>query len=481
MTRIAVFGDLMIDMNTYSKATKMANEAPIPVFNKLHDTYSLGGAGNVLKNLASLGCSQLYAFGAVGKDVNAVILRSLCTESGIMDYLQTAEQYRTIIKHRYFCDNKIVFRSDTESDASTLVIDNEILLSQLEALCQEGLDCIVLSDYNKGFLNLERCQRIIQLANKYNIITVVDPKEDYHKYMGCTLIKPNLREAYHLFSLSPSIPLEEAHQIIRSKIGCKYSVITLAEQGLTVSTSTEYIKIATQSRQVIDVTGAGDIVTSVFAVYLAQDIPIISCAQKATRLATLSVQHSGSYTLQPHDLFDISSKILTIDQLTIFNTIYSTKRIVFTNGCFDLLHSGHMELFKFCRSKGDLVVVGLNSDASITRLKGPTRPVNSQKVRLDLLEAISYIDYIIVFDQDTPEELIKMLKPQYLIKGGDYTPESILGSQYAKETIVCNFVAGMSSTNIIKKIANPVIIHSPERPLQQGSVEGHLSLVPDSE
>jgi len=460
--KIAVFGDLMLDMNTYSKAIKIANEAPIPVFNRIRDTYSLGGAGNVLKNLVALGCEQLYAFGVIGKDAHAATVRFLCTESGITDCILSANDFSTIVKHRYFCDNKIVFRSDTESDPSTLVIDNKALQSQLEVLCITGLDCIILSDYNKGFLNLERCQMIIQLANKYNILTVVDPKEDYHKYMGCTLIKPNRREAYRLFSLPPSTTLEDAHQIIRSNVGCKYSVITLADEGLTVSTPTEYIKTHAQSQQVIDVTGAGDIVTSIFAFYLAQARPLASIAQMATRLATLSVQYAGTYTLQKQDL-DPSSKIITIDQLPIV----TDKRVVFTNGCFDLLHSGHMELFKFCRSKGDLVIVGLNSDASITRLKGPTRPINSQRVRLDLLEAISYIDYIVVFDQDTPEELIKVIKPHYLIKGGDYTPESILGSCYAKETIVCNFVSGMSSTNIIKKIANPVITHSLERPLPQ--------------
>jgi D-beta-D-heptose 7-phosphate kinase/D-beta-D-heptose 1-phosphate adenosyltransferase len=294
---------------------------------------------------------------------------------------------------------------------------------------------------------------IIQLANKYNILTVVDPKEDYHKYVGCTLIKPNRREAYRIFSIDSKTPLEDAHQIIRSKVGCKYSVITLAEEGLTVSTPTDYIKTHAQSQQVIDVTGAGDIVTSVFAFYLSQARPIAKAAQIATRLATLSVQHAGTYTLQKHDL-DPASKILTMDKVAMINTIHSNKKIVFTNGCFDLLHSGHMELFKFCRSKGDIVVVGLNSDASITRLKGPTRPINSQKTRTDLLEAITYIDYIIVFEEDTPEEIIKVLKPYYLIKGGDYKPESIIGAQYAKETIVCDFVSGVSSTNIIKRIVS---------------------------
>jgi D-beta-D-heptose 7-phosphate kinase/D-beta-D-heptose 1-phosphate adenosyltransferase len=132
--------------------------------------------------------------------------------------------------------------------------------------------------------------------------------------------------------------------------------------------------------------------------------------------------------------------------------MYSDKKIVFTNGCFDLLHSGHMELFKFCREKGELVIVGLNSDDSIRRLKGSTRPVNSQKIRTDLLEAISYIDYIVIFDEDTPEELLKLLKPYYLIKGGDYKPESIIGTHYATETLVCNFLSDMSSSNIIKKI-----------------------------
>jgi D-beta-D-heptose 7-phosphate kinase/D-beta-D-heptose 1-phosphate adenosyltransferase len=456
--KIAVFGDLMLDLNTYSKATKIANEAPIPVFHKMHDTYHLGGAGNVLKNLAALGCSQLYAFGAAGNDTYAATLRSLFTDHGIIDCIQTVSTFRTIVKHRYFCDNKIVFRSDTESDPSTLTIDNKALQHELETLCLTGLDCIILSDYNKGFLNLERCQMIIQTANKYNILTVVDPKEDYYKYVGCTLIKPNRQEAYRLFSLPPTTPLEEIHRIIQSKIGCKYSVITLAEEGMTVSTSTDYIKTTAQSQQVIDVTGAGDIVTAVFAFYLANKKPIAFIAQLATQLATLSVQHSGSYMLQKSDLYlcelERGCKLLQADQLSRIQSMYPDKKIVFTNGCFDLLHNGHIELFKFCKEKGDLVIVGVNSDASIKRLKGSTRPIQSQITRLAVLEAISYIDYIVVFDEDTPENLIKDLQPHYLIKGGDYKPEAIIGAAYAKETLVCDFVSGVSSTNTIKRIVS---------------------------
>jgi D-beta-D-heptose 7-phosphate kinase/D-beta-D-heptose 1-phosphate adenosyltransferase len=449
-------GDIMIDINTYVSITKIANEAPIPVFNILDETYVLGGAGNVLKNLVALGCLQIYAFGIVGNDINESRIRKLCSDSNIIDCIKTLPDYKTIVKHRYFCDNKIVFRCDTEVSSRTTHIPTDIVRSQLETLCQNGLDCIILSDYNKGFLTPEICQLIIQTANKYNIITIVDPKEDYRKYIGCTLIKPNRREAYHIFNIPSSTSLEEVHKIIKSKIGCIYSVITLAEDGMSVSTPTGIIKTVAQSQQVIDVTGAGDIVTSIFAYFLAKSTPIAAIAKIATHIATISVQHSGTYTIQTKDLclceLEQSSKIIQADQLSLINTIYASNKIVFTNGCFDMLHNGHVEVFKFCKQKGDIVVVGLNSDASIARLKGPSRPIYPLTARLQILEAISYIDYIVVFEDDTPIELIKALNPYFLIKGGDYAPETIIGHEYATETIVCNFVNGVSTTNTIKKI-----------------------------
>jgi len=444
----------MLDYNISTKITKIANEAPIPVFQRTQETYLLGGAGNVIKNLVALGCKQLYAFGMVGNDSNASVLRSLLKENGIIDYTKTIDNYSTIVKQRYFADNKIVFRCDTEVNCPSIFIDIEELRSQFESLCQTGLECVILSDYNKGFLNLERCQMIIQTATKYNIPTIVDPKEDYRKYIGCTLIKPNRQEAYRIFSIPIGTPFEEAHQLIKAKIGCQYSVITLAEEGLSILTPTEYIKTTAQSQQVIDVTGAGDIVTSVFAFYLLSDIPMAIIAKRATQLATISVQHSGTYTIQKKDLYqcELDTKILTIDTLSMLNTVYSDKKIAFTNGCFDMLHNGHIEVLRFCKQKGDIVVVGLNSDASIARLKGPTRPIYPLAARLQILEAISYIDYIVVFEEDTPIELIKSLKPYFLIKGGDYNPETIIGHEYVTETIVCNFVNGVSTTNTIKKI-----------------------------
>jgi D-beta-D-heptose 7-phosphate kinase/D-beta-D-heptose 1-phosphate adenosyltransferase len=454
-SRIAVFGDLMLDYNTYTKATKIANEAPIPVFQQTNENYFLGGAGNVLKNLAALECSALYAFGVVGCDSYGAQIHSLCKENRIIDCIETLNNYSTIVKHRYFSDHKIVFRCDVESNKQSIKIDNEILRTRIETICQEGLDCIILSDYNKGYLNHERCQMIIQLANKYNIITLVDPKEDYTKYIGCTCIKPNRKEAYHIFNVPGYTPIEEVHKIIKTRIGCTYSVITMAEEGISVSTSTELIQTSTHVQQTVDVTGAGDVVTAIFGFLLANHAPISIIAETATRVATISVQYPGTYTIQKSDLRpDTGSKILEVKQLSMLHEIHKDKRIAFTNGCFDIIHNGHIELFKFCKQKGDIVVVGLNSDASITRLKGSSRPIHSQTTRIAVLEAISLIDYIVLFEEDTPYELIKSLKPYYLIKGGDYSPDSIIGREYATETIVCDLVAGVSTTSAANKLMN---------------------------
>jgi len=320
------------------------------------------------------------------------------------------------------------------------------------------VDCIVLSDYNKGVLTKWQCQSIIQLANHYKVMTCVDPKEDPDKYIGCTLIKPNRAEAYKLFHIQEGSSIKEIHQRIKEITNCQYSVITLAEQGITLFDGTNFFHERPTVRQIIDVTGAGDVVCSILAYYFGRIAARDTLLKLATRIATKSVEYFGTYTIRPEDIQEVSfaTKLITFDDLSSIRTTYSKKRIAWTNGCFDLLHSGHIELFKFCKNKGDIVIVGLNSDESIKRLKGPSRPINSSHVRADILCAIQYIDHVVIFDEDTPYRILSELRPYYLIKGGDYQVSSIIGKEFAFETLVCQIVEGMSTTSTINTIIGGV-------------------------
>ena len=447
----------MLDKNIIVHATKIANEAPIPVFHHQSEVCELGGAGNVIKNLASLGTGQLYAFGFVGEDAHGAVLHALLKDLGVNDCTQPLSDYPTIVKQRYFCDNKIVFRSDIEG-VVTSTIDSTVFHSAVNTLFStQPLDCVVLSDYNKGFLNKERCHIIISLALKYGIPTVVDPKEDYFKYIGCTLIKPNKREAHRLFNIPAGTPIEEVHARIREAIDCTYSVVTLAEEGISVGTAVNTFSTKTDVQHIVDVTGAGDIVATIFAYFLHRGYEISEIAELATRIATKSVGTPGTYTIKPRDIHECEigkQKHIRMDQVCLLRQLYSDKKVVFTNGCFDLLHTGHLELLRICKDKGDVVVVGLNSDASVSRLKGPSRPIQSEHIRSEVLSGLSVVDHVVIFEEDTPYQLLEELRPDILMKGGDYKIESIIGREFAKETLVCKLVEGVSTTNILKKFNN---------------------------
>jgi len=452
---IIICGDIMLDHNIYTTIGKIANEAPIPVFNHIRDEYMLGGCGNVLKNIHALGCNNIYIFSSIGNDANGSYISDSVNKLNIHNHLLTVDNYKTTTKQRYYCDNKIMFRCDTELEQSKHNILTSIsIIESLEVILKkEHIDCIILSDYDKGFLHVNHCRSIIDLANKYNVLTCVDPKNDYSKYIGCSIIKPNRKEAYRIFKFSESRSIQELHAHIYETVKCKYSVITLAEKGITLYDGKQLYSETPTVHTIIDVTGAGDIVCSILAFFLPSGKTIQSVLQLATNIATKSVEYAGTYTIKQSDIHSHKyGKCIDMTDIEEVKQLYLGKKIVFTNGCFDVIHSGHIQLFKYCRDKGDIVIVGMNSDESIRRLKGPNRPINDQHARLGVLESIQYIDHIVIFTEDTPHSLIKSLCPYYLIKGGDYAIESIVGRENATETIIFNYINGFSSTNIINKM-----------------------------
>jgi D-beta-D-heptose 7-phosphate kinase/D-beta-D-heptose 1-phosphate adenosyltransferase len=463
---IIVVGDIFLDHTFYGSVSRIANEAPVPVYKHDREVWSLGGAGNVLANLAQMGCNQLVAFGRTGSssDSNTSQITDLLTKYKITNKLLYDESVSTIVKNRYYCGKTMMFRHDQVTVSWITPSQETKILEQFSAIIQNPetpIHCIVFSDYNRGFLTKRLCQEIIQLAKTRGIFTCVDPKEDATKYRGCSLIKPNRVETLKLFGIQvEGIDTKHAHDVIHTIVGCTDSVITLSENGATLcSGSGSIIHCANQPMEVIDVTGAGDIVCATFA-YL---YPIYSNKREilkvANILAMISVSHLSSYVLRLPDFIKCGAllnkeKRITEPKLrTILEVLHAEKQIsVFTNGCFDIIHVGHLDLLKRCKEMGNVVIVGLNSDASISRLKGPERPINNLEKRIAFLSALTYVDYIVVFEEDTPAELLAQLRPSILVKGGDYKPEQLLGREYAGEVRIVPFIDGYSSTSVIRAI-----------------------------
>ena len=453
---ILIFGDLMLDHQINGTIDKLANEAPIPVLHQTSEIYSLGGCGNVLLNLHSLQCKALYLFSSIGCDQYGAKIKEIISRyPTIQSELYESSDITTIVKTRGFCDRKMIFRYDIEQPKSLL---SKIVRSIVEKvkliLATTQVDSIVFSDYNKGFLTKELCQEIIKLADTHSIFTCVDPKKDYTKYIGCTLIKPNRNEISTLFNKTVDINhIIDTHTLIKKLVGCQTSLITLAEKGMSMLTSSdELLYQSTESNDVIDVTGAGDVVTSVISYYYSQISNKQDLLKLATFLGSKSVQHSGTYQINSKDLMDAYSfikkdKLISVTELISFN-----QPIVFTNGCFDILHKGHLELFEYCNGLcliGQKLVVAINSDESIKRLKGSERPINSLESRISMLSALKWIDWILVFNEDTPYEVLQQLKPSILVKGGDYIVETIIGKEFCSQVKIFSTVGTYSTTNII--------------------------------
>jgi D-beta-D-heptose 7-phosphate kinase/D-beta-D-heptose 1-phosphate adenosyltransferase len=446
MSNILVIGDIIIDKYIYTNISKIANESPIPVFNYNNEKSILGGAGNVLENM-KLFQNNLFLISVVGEDDNKHIVENLTNK--FLTNLIIDPTRKTTIKTRIISDNKILFRYDTEN---THQINSDIenkIISVFDDLLP-SLDIVIFSDYNKGVLTEKICKHIIKKCNQYNKITIGDLKYNFKYYRNITLTKPNFSEAKHFTKKDLVIDM---HNTIIDEINCKYSIITLGKDGISLFDNTNIYTISYESNEVIDVTGAGDIVTAILgSFYNKIDIKLI--LKLATYLGTISVKKIGTYEISHNDILsaykwikqkEFSSEIL-------FHLKNGKNKIVFTNGCFDVLHIGHLSYLEEAKKLGNILILGLNSDDSIKRLKGDKRPINNLNDRITFLNKLDFIDFIIPFDEDTPLEIIKLIEPDVLVKGGDYTIDSIIGREFAKETVILPFVDGKSSTNIINKL-----------------------------
>lgn len=472
--KILVVGDFMLDVYIYGDATRISPEAPVPVL-KIKDTqYSGGGASSVAVDIAALKAEPV-CLGIIGDDANALKLKARLGEADIdSSGLLTVSDRPTITKtrliglaqHRH---QQQLFRMDEESTAPL----SQEVKDQLIALYRERLgqvDAVCLQDYNKGLLESDLCQRFITLAREMDTPVLVDPANisDYAKYRGATLITPNRQETTDAvgFELNTEADFARAGQYLFDELDLSAAVITLDKQGAFLKTHDLEEVIPTRPRRVYDVTGAGDMVLAMLATALAANCDYTTAVQLSNIAGGIEVEKFGVATVSREEILSeiigqsqpSAPKVCDLEDLLIPLGWHRNQgqTIVFTNGCFDILHKGHVEYLNFCKSKGDIVVVGLNSDASVRAIKGPERPINSQGDRAAVLAALASVDYVTIFDESTPLSLIEAVQPDILVKGSDWKDKGVVGREVVEarggRVLLAPLVQGRSSTAVIDKM-----------------------------
>lgn len=463
---ILVVGDVMLDNYYMGDVRRISPEAPVPVFRKRSERSVLGGAANVAANLVAAN-QQTSMMSIIGRDANGQTMMQLFENLGINAGLVSNLQRSTTIKTRFLADNnQQLLRLDVEDTDPITKVESNRILKKLQKVIDD-FDLILMSDYLKGLLTQEFTQGVIKLARKHDIPVVIDVKDPkYGKYYGATLLKPNLNELRSLTGKNVQTDEEivEAAEELRKRSNCQYVLATLGAKGMVLVGDGEPYYVKSLAREVYDVSGAGDTTIAYVATCMANGILIRESVDIANYAAGIQVGKVGTSSVSWQEVRDLISnedhgiahKILSAEELNSFRKDNAQKKIVFTNGCFDILHVGHKRYLQQAATLGDILVVGVNSDASVRRLKGPTRPVNNEQDRAEMLSALGFIDYVVIFDEDTPYELIKKIQPDVLVKGGDYKPEEVVGRDIVEarggRLELISFVEGKSTTNIIKKI-----------------------------
>lgn len=459
---ILVIGDVMLDHYLWGKCERISPEAPVQVVEIQKESTVLGGAGNVVNNLVSLG-ARVRVLSVVGEDDNGKELLSILDKLGVMAQgVVTQEGRKTSKKSRVIASHQQVVRFDSESKEDISQHSVEVLLSNLQS-CISQVDAILLSDYGKGVLTTEFTCKAIALAQKYHKPILVDPKgDDYSKYKGATLITPNKKEASlaSKIAIVDEMSLQRAGTYLKEHLQLTYAIITLSEDGIALFGET-YETMPTVAREVYDVTGAGDTVLASLGYALTCGLSIKEAASFANSAAAVVVGKLGSATatLDEVDAYEhtlrhssAQSKIKTKEQMVEFLKHQKHQKIIFTNGCFDILHVGHVKYLEVAKSFGDILIVGLNSDGSIKRLKGINRPINALEDRAYILAGLESVSFVVPFEEDTPYELISAIKPDILVKGADYEGKEVVGSSIAKEVRLVQFIEGKSTTKLIERI-----------------------------
>jgi len=463
---ILVIGDLMIDHYIWGKCERISPEAPVQVVNVQNENSVLGGAGNVINNLRALN-AHVEVISVVGDDDVADELKNKLEDIYVNPNMLIVEKNRkTSKKSRLIASQQQVLRYDTESIEDISKESCSFIIENLKKTIDK-YDAIILSDYGKGVLTDELTKDIISIAKQNNKKVLVDPKgKDYTKYKGAYTLTPNKKEAIEAtnIDIKDDSSLLQAIKKLKDDYELEVALITLSENGIALFDNNIRIQ-PTVAREVYDVTGAGDTVIASVTFALANGLNIDKSIKFANLAAGVVVGKIGSATATLDEIYEYESSLnrSTSDMhIKSFKEIEELakklhqkgKKIVFTNGCFDILHVGHVKYLEEAKSYGDVLILGLNADSSVTKLKGPSRPINTQDDRAYILASLESVDYVVIFEEETPYELIKLVKPHVLVKGGDYQGKEVVGQDIADELRLVQFVDGKSTTKTIQRIQN---------------------------
>jgi D-beta-D-heptose 7-phosphate kinase/D-beta-D-heptose 1-phosphate adenosyltransferase len=467
--KIAVYGDLMLDRYYYGNVQRVSPEAPVPVVNVVKESSVPGGAANVINNLLKLGC-KVVPFGLIGDDlyggelIHQLKLNSVDNTMNV-DGIIVGLNCKTIVKERVIGNSQQVVRLDF-NDKIEYSLTDEQNLKEAIAKSIDGCNMFIISDYNKGACTENMCKFIIKLCKDKNILVIVDPKGDnWVKYQGASVITPNMSELSQMIGKKVENldeDIENAARKIHNKTGIDNLLITRSEKGMTLINEKSFIHMKAEAKEVFDVSGAGDTVVAALAVFLASGQAIKTAVKYANIAAGIVVSKRGTATVTLDEIKNmellegitsIQSKVMTWEDL--FKQVKKWKQsgesVAVTNGCFDIIHKGHVSCIYQASTFCDRLIVAINTDESIKKLKGELRPINSENDRAFVLASLGCVDAVVIFGEDTPEELLSHILPDVLVKGGEYTIEQVPGRQFAKRVELVNYINGYSTTNIINK------------------------------
>ena len=460
--KVLVLGDVMLDRYWFGGTNRISPEAPVPVVKVQEIEERAGGAANVAMNIAALNV-PVALHGIIGQDDAGRALDTLLNNHHIQNHCVAVSTHPTITKLRILSRHQQLLRLDFEEGFHN--VDSTDLLAKLS---QEitAYGALILSDYGKG--TLESVQQMIQIARQANVPVLIDPKgTDFERYRGATLLTPNMSEFEAVVGHCQSEDeiVEKGLKMI-ADFDLSALLVTRSEKGMTLIRPNQTpFHLPTQAKEVYDVTGAGDTVISVLATAIADGRPYEEACYLANAAAGVVVGKLGTSTITPTELENAihhreETGFGVMDETTLKAIIVEEKargeKIVMTNGCFDILHPGHVSYLENARKLGDRLIVAVNTDESVKRLKGESRPINDLNARMAVLAGLASVDWVVPFAEDTPQRLIGEILPDLLVKGGDYKPEEIAGSEEVwangGEVKVLNFENGCSTTNVIKKI-----------------------------
>lgn len=469
---VLCIGDLMLDDFVYGEVSRISPEAPAPVLAVSRSELVIGGAGNVARNIASLGARCIFV-GLIGTDDAAHTLTSALSHEPGVDAQLVADSTRPTTRKVRFVSEHFsthLLRADWEfAHPAAVDVEQQLIDRTLAALPRA--DVVVLSDYAKGVLTKRVIRETIDAARRLGKPVIVDPKSrDFTLYRGATLLTPNRKELGEATGhrIATDIEVVEAAQAAMQHVDCEAIIVTRSEHGMSlVPRRGAPVHVPAYAVKVVDVSGPGDTVAAVLAVMLATGANYETALRAANAAAAIVVGKRGTATvsveelrgrLLPHAVLAAEEKIVgSLDELDSHVRTWQRQglRVGFTNGCFDLLHPGHIKVLTQARAACDRLIVGLNSDASVRRLKGADRPLQSGRARAEVLAALEAVDLVVMFEEDTPIKLIERIKPNVLVKGGDYTREKVVGHEIVEalggEVVLVETVPGMSTTSLVER------------------------------